>query len=87
VPQTKSAEDLRSILRNMTAKSGAEKEKKQTEHQQSLKGVLAEVVTRNQPTQQPSPVAQSVKKSEPPQAKRPFEVPEDALRKVLRGEV
>jgi len=85
-PATKSAEDLKSILRNMTAKSGAEKEKKQTEHQQSLKGALTEVIARNpQPIATPAP--QPVKKAEPSPAKQPFEVPEDALRKVLRGEV
>ena len=38
LPPTKSAEDLKAILRTMTAKSGKEKEKKQEQNQQSLKG-------------------------------------------------
>jgi hypothetical protein len=95
-PAGKSAEDLKAILRNMTAKSGAEKEKKQTQQQQSLKGALTDVITRNQsaPQQSPSPekllppappAPQPIQASRP-QSKQPFEVPEDALRKVLRGE-
>jgi hypothetical protein len=96
---TKSTEDLKSILRTMTAKDGAEKEKKNTQHQQSLKGALADVMARSTPTtnntQQPP-----VQKTEPPQAvlrkpipsnpthpsRMPFEVSEDALRKVLKGD-
>ncbi len=96
-PPQKSAEDLKSILRTMTAKSGAEKEKKQTQHQQSLKGALADVVMRNQPapersqrSEQPIPPAtparEPVKRNEPPRRRPPFEVPEDALRKVLKGD-
>ena len=93
----KSAEDLKAILRNMTAKTGAEKEKKQSQHQQSLKGALTDIITRNQPAaQQPpppekmlpaAPAPQPVQATVVPQQKQPFEVPEDALRKVLRGEV
>jgi hypothetical protein len=64
---TKSADDLKSILRTMTAKNSAEKEQKQTQNQQSLKGTLAEVLAKNN-------------------EKKPFEVPEDTLRKVLKGE-
>jgi hypothetical protein len=64
---TKSSEDLKSILRTMTAKNTAEKEQKQTQNQQSLKGTLAEVLAKNT-------------------EKQPFEVPEDKLRKVLKGE-
>ena len=64
---TKSADDLKSILRTMTAKNIAEKQEKQTQNQQSLKGTLAEVLAKNN-------------------EKQPFEVPEDTLRKVLKGE-
>ncbi|MEK7515777.1 MAG: hypothetical protein AAB555_02515, partial [Patescibacteria group bacterium] len=71
---TKSAEDLKTILRNMTAKSGAEKEKKQEQSQRSLRGALSEAL---------KPVA-----VEPPQGeKRPFEVSEDKLRDVLKGDI
>jgi hypothetical protein len=86
-PAGKSAEDLKSILRTMTAKSGAEKEQKQTQNQQSLKGALSEVITRNQPTPAPTPAPEQVKITPPAEKKKPFEVPEDTLRKVLRGEV
>jgi len=65
----KSAEDLKSILRTMMAKTGMEKEKKQEQHQQSLKGALAEVLEKSK------------------QEKQPFEVSEDALRKVLKGDI
>ncbi len=76
---TKSSEDLKSILRTMTAQKGVEKEKKQGEQQQSLKGALADVITRNQP--------QSSQSQPPPQPKQPFEVSEDQLRKVLKGDI
>ena len=69
VVATKSAEDLRTILRNMTAKTNVEKEKKQTEHQQSLKNTLSEVFEKNKPEN------------------RPFEVSEDKLRDVLKGDM
>ncbi|MBI2025443.1 type IV secretion system DNA-binding domain-containing protein [Candidatus Kaiserbacteria bacterium] len=93
---TKSAEDLKTILRNMTAKTGVEKEKKQTEHQQSLKSTLATVLQNSQQTtankQQPQrPAAAEPPRANPParvaEEKKPFEVPEDALRKVLKGDI
>ena len=94
----KSADDLKAILRSMTAKGGAEKEKKQTEHQQSLKGTLAEVLQKSKQEagsgarpEIPRPAV-----AEPPQAKpvapaaapeqKPFEVSEETLQKVLKGE-
>jgi len=84
----KSADDLRAILRTMTAKSGAEKEQKKSEHQQSLKGTLAEVLEKSKreepnPQKIPEPAA-----AEPPriEEKKPFEIAEDELRRVLKGE-
>ena len=85
-PPQKSAEDLKSILRTMTVKSGAEKEKKHEQHQQSLKGALSDVITRNSqpPVPDPKPaVPAQLERREPP--KRPFEVSEDTLRDVLKG--
>ena len=79
-PPSKSAEDLKAILRNMTAKSNAEKEQQQVQHQQSLKGALSEVLQK--PEQKPVEVKPPQKTEE----RKPFEVPEDALRKVLKGE-
>ena len=85
-PPQKSAEDLKSILRTMTVKSGAEKEKKHEQHQQSLKGALSDVITRNSqpPVPDPKPaVPAQLERRESP--KRPFEVSEDTLRDVLKG--
>lgn len=114
-PAGKSPEDLKSILRTMTAKTNVEREKKETNNQQSLKGALANVIAKNgsaqpgfaappppkppQPQRQeqsapaPTPPApkppQQESSTTPPSAqneKRPFEVPEQELRKVLKGE-
>ena len=76
-PPTKSPEDLKAILRTMTAKGTAEHGQKQTEHKESLKGVLAQVLAKNAP---------SANTSVPVPEKKPFEVSEDALRKVLKGD-
>jgi len=94
VAPQKSAEELKSILRAMTVKNDAEKEKKQVQNQQSLKGVLAEVLARGgQPTsnnQQPTKKQEQPAAAPPPRAEvkegKPFEVSEDALLKVLKGE-
>jgi hypothetical protein len=87
---TKNAEDLKAILRNMTAKNTAEKEKKQVQNQQSLHGTLSKVVPQNLPPRPPPPTpqqAQPVAPTPEPAKKGPYEVPEDTLRKVLKGEV
>lgn len=87
LPPTKTAEDLKAILRTMTAKTGVEKEQKQTQQQQSLKGTLATVLQNSQ--QAALNTHSEVRKpaaAEPPQASQPFEIPEDTLRKVLKGE-
>ncbi|HQT83211.1 MAG TPA: hypothetical protein PLW99_03625, partial [Candidatus Paceibacterota bacterium] len=104
VPAAKSADDLKAILRTMTAKNGAEKEQKKSAQQQSLKGALAEVLQRNPQkaeTQKTETGAPEMRKPEPAAAqppretipsaptapdKKPFEVSEDALRKVLKGD-
>ncbi len=91
---TKSPDDLKAILRSMTTKGSVEREQKQSQNKQSLNGVLAEVLGKSeqreegsrQEVQKPAAAAQP-KVIEPPQeGKKPFEVPEDALRKVLKGE-
>ncbi len=82
---TKSADDLKSILRTMTTKTGVEKEQKKSEHQQSLKGALADVLNRGgQPVAKES--VQEVPSRSTTKEHKPFEVPEDALRKVFKGE-
>jgi hypothetical protein len=98
VSQQKSAEDLKTILRNMTAKNGAEKEKKQEEHQQSLTSTLSGVLEKSNPAspllQRDEQEAPSIKQempktaaAEPPRGKQPFEVSEDKLRDVLKGDI
>ncbi len=69
LPPSKSAEDLKTILRTMTAKSSQEREKKQVQNQQSLKGTLAKVLEKNS------------------NSKKPFEVSEEVLREVLKGDI
>lgn len=83
----------------MTAKVGTEREQKKTTNQQSLKGALAGVlakstqdtpqVARTESVEMPKPAAAEPPRDrapESPSAKAPFEVPEDELRKVLKGD-
>ncbi len=65
-PPVKSADDLKAILRTMTAKSGAEKEQKQSEHKESLKDALTVVLKNNQP-----PAAEKKPPEEKPAAAAP----------------
>ncbi len=85
---TKSPEDLKAILRSMTAKTTKEKEQKQTSNQQSLKGALADVLKKSEQTAESS--RQEMPKpatTEPPRREnQPYEIPEDTLRSVLKGD-
>ena len=85
IPPSKSAEDLKSILRTMTTKTSAEREQKKSQNQQSLKGTLADVLAKNNASPPPttSPPALPIA---PETKKQPFEVSEDTLRNVLKGE-
>lgn len=86
-------EDLKAILRTMTSKTTVDRAQKKTQNQESLKGVLADVLKkaggspaeprteRKEPERKEQPATQPVEGQ-----KRPFEVPEDTLRKVLKGE-
>ena len=97
-PPTKSPEDLKAILRTMTTKTGVEKEQKKSEQQQSLKGALAEVLEKSKQEaggkrqEEQKPAAAPPPRENPPVAPatsettRPFEVSEDTLRKVLKGD-
>ncbi len=79
----KTPEDLRSILRTMTAKDTKEKVKKDTKHKVQLKDSLKEVLERNQEKKndkEPSNVNDIASKT--PQ--KPFELPEDQLRSILK---
>ncbi|MFA6279132.1 MAG: type IV secretion system DNA-binding domain-containing protein [Candidatus Paceibacterota bacterium] len=85
VPQ-KSPEDLKAILRTMTAKTSVEKEEKQVQNKQSLKGALADVLAKSKQEAAPTPAGIGAPTTSVGGGKQPFEVPEDALRKVLKGE-
>ncbi len=90
VAENKSVDDLKSILRAMTAKSGVEGKEREKRQHQSLKGALDTVLTKD--SRQPVRLAETSKRpqrsSEPSDEgkEKPFEVPENVLRKVLKGE-
>ena len=102
VSAAKSPDELKALLRSMTAKVSVEKEVKKTDNQQSLKGALAGVLAkREEPALRPEmpvppkeeapsvpPVPAPPVPPVPPTTpeKKPFEVPEHALRRVLKGE-
>jgi hypothetical protein len=77
-PQTKSPEDLKAILRTMTAKTSAERTQANVSKQQSLKGALAQVLAKD-------PQKTPITEPEAPLEKKPFEVSEQTLRDVLKG--
>lgn len=111
----KSAEDLRSILRTMTAKTSVDTARKETQNQRSLKAALTDALAKGPParpvTERPNvprpapaqparvesqqaprreeqrePLAMPVPKQAAASQAKPFEVPEDELRRVLKGE-
>ena len=69
----------------MTAKNTAEKSQTQAKQQQSLKGALATALQNIQPPTPNSLRRSSSEASKQPE-KKPFEVSEEDLRKVLKGE-
>ena len=85
IPQQKSSEDLKAILRKMTHQDGAQKQEKQTEAQQSLKSALADVLKKSPepvlPSSAPAPTAKTDN-----QQKQPFEIPEQELKAILKGD-
>lgn len=85
--EKKNAEDLKAILRSMTAKTGAEREEKKSHNQTSLKGALATVLQKEKdPSPPASPKQESVLREQKQEVHKPFEVPEDKLREVLKGD-
>ncbi len=86
-PTAKSPAELKAILRQMTSQTAGEKQKVQTEKKESLKGTLADVLKQSgAPQAQKTPPPARVLPEPPPQAPKPYEVPEDMLRKVLNGD-
>jgi hypothetical protein len=90
MPRAQNPEDLKAILRTMTAKTSVEREQKKSTNQDSLKGALAGVLAKSAPPMPPSPKVQEAlpkpETKEPRTGAKPFEVPEDKLRQVLKGE-
>ncbi len=91
-PPQKSAEDLKAILRTMTASAEQGKKKVETEQKSSLKGALSEVLKTAPESKSPAPQPvpkQPVqpKPTEAPKAPSPFEIPEDTLRAIFKEDV
>ena len=78
---SKSAQELKDILRAMTSKNDADTKKKESTQQNSLKGALAGVLTKEPSSAPAVPTAPIPKMQE--LGRKPFEVPEQALRDVL----
>jgi len=86
VSKAKTAEDLKAILKNMTASAGKEKQQKVAEKQSSLKDALASIIAKQSPQPVTPPRVEEKKVAPLPATPKPFEVPEDQLRKVLKGD-
>jgi hypothetical protein len=90
VSKAKTAEDLKAILKTMTAGAGKEKQQKEVQKQSSLKDALAGVLAKQAPIppSAPQPKVEEKKVEAPPKAtgQVPFEVPEETLKKILKGE-
>ena len=54
-PPLKSPDDLKVMLRSISAKTSVEREDRRSQNQQSLKGALAAVLAKNNPAPQPPP--------------------------------
>ena len=72
-PEGKSAEDLKAILRSMTNKADTERKQQNTAKAVPLKGALADVLKKENPSPQPQKPAQ-----------KPFEVPEETLKAIFK---
>jgi hypothetical protein len=92
VASTRSAEDLKAILRSTMAGAKTEQEKKEKKSEASLKSALADVVKKEVP-QPPKQAERPPQRNDRPQEARPqpkptdsvFEVPEEVLRDIFKG--
>ncbi|MBP6860242.1 MAG: type IV secretion system DNA-binding domain-containing protein [Candidatus Pacebacteria bacterium] len=85
VAASKSPDDLRAILKRMT-----EGQQKKEEPQTTLKETLGAVVPKQPnpvPTPAPNPMRESQSRPQQATAQKPYEVPEDELRKILKDGV
>ncbi len=94
-PLERTPEDLKAILRSMTTKTSTDNKQKESSQKHHLKGALADVLGKS--TQAPLP-SQSSPVPPPPQPQPqprpeptykpqegPYEVPEERLRNILKG--
>ena len=89
VASTRSAEDLKAILRSTMAGAKTEQEKKEKTSEASLKSALADVV-KKETTQPQKAVERPPQRNDRPQPKPTdsvFEVPEDVLRDIFKGSI
>jgi hypothetical protein len=84
--KAKTAEDLKAILKNMTTATGKEKQQQASEKQSSLKDALASVIAKQPAAPAPQPAAPAPQPAAKQEAKRPFEVSEETLKNVLKGD-
>lgn len=82
---TKSAEDLKAILRQMTNKNTLDKQKSDIQTKQSLQGALQDVIKKNQADTKDAPKSQPAAVAPVKQEQVPFEIPEDRLRNIFKG--
>lgn len=82
---TKSAEDLKAILRQMTNKNTLDKQKSDIQTKQSLQGALQDVIKKNQADTKDAPRSQPAAVAPVKQEQVPFEIPEDRLRNIFKG--
>ncbi len=91
----KSADDLRAILRSVTGAHADAKQKKESTNQQSLKGALADVLAKGgkqggQAAPNPRPEAATAPRSAssalPGHKSVPYEIAEEELRRILKGD-
>ncbi len=81
----KSPEDLKAILRSVTTRAGTEREQKQGERKDSLKGALADILSRHS-QQEIVGKKQSESQDTFRQPRPPYEVPEAELNKIFKGD-
>ena len=76
---SKSPDELKAILRAMTQKGGVERGEKEKQKSDSLKSALSGIDKHQEPNTKNQKELQSP-------SKQPYEVSEDALRSILKGD-
>jgi len=84
--KAKTADDLKAILKTMTASSGKQVQQQAAEKQSSLKDALASVIAKQLVPSAAPAVEEKKADASKPAEKKPFEVSEEILKKVLKGD-